>query len=54
MKEDEITKFDIQSLRFIAFFLEGYKLGKGDLIPMGNMSLESLWKVIDKLKNEAK
>ncbi len=54
MKDDEITKFDIQSLRLIAFFLEGYKSGKGNLHPMGALSLESLWKVIDKFKNEAK
>ena len=33
-------------LKEIALYLEGLKAGKGDLLPLGNIHLTELWKVV--------
>lgn len=37
-------------IRDIALYLEGLKAGKGDLLPLGNIHLEELWKVVREYK----
>lgn len=39
-------KIDINSLKNIAFYLEGIKQGQGNLAPLGTASLEQLWNAI--------
>ena len=41
---------DLTSLSKIAIFLEGYKLGKGNIQPMGTYDLEQLWNAIKLLR----
>lgn len=43
---------NIQSLRDLAIFLEGYKLGKGNLLPLGTICLDDLWNTIRELNSE--
>lgn len=33
-------------MKEIALYLEGLKAGKGHLLPLGNIHLEELWKVV--------
>lgn len=47
-KEDKYT----DALRRIAIFLEGLRLGKGNLLPLGTMDLEILWDAITYLNEE--
>jgi len=44
--KDEIRK----SLRDIALFLEGLKLGKGDILPLGTRDLDALWAALQSLE----
>ena len=50
MSDNEIAKH----LRDLALFLEGVKFGKGNLQPLGSISLEALWAAIERLQNKAK
>ena len=47
-----MKQIEIASLERIAFFLEGVKQGKGDLLPLGFHDLEQLWNAIHNLKRE--
>ena len=47
-----MKQVEIASLERIAFFLEGVKQGKGDLLPLGLYDLEQLWNAIHNLKRE--
>lgn len=48
--KDKLDKLEMTELRMLAIFLEGMKQGKGDLHPLGNHTLETLWKAINLLK----
>ena len=51
MQEKKIV--EIASLKRIALFLEGLKLGRGGNIqPLGNYDLEQLWYVINYLQGD--
>lgn len=50
------TPFDLRSIdlrnerdeiRDVAIFLEGYKLGKGNILPLGSSHIQTLWKVAE-------
>ena len=43
---------NIDSLRYIAIYLEGLKDGKGNLLPLGIFDLNELWRTINKLDDE--
>ena len=44
---------DLDSLRRLAVFLEGMKLGKGgNILPLGNYDLEQLWSAIRELESK--
>ena len=47
-----MKQIEIASLERIAFYLEGVKQGKGDLLPLGFHDLEQLWNAIHNLKRE--
>lgn len=32
-------------IRDVAIFLEGYRLGKGNILPLGSNHIQTLWKV---------
>jgi len=40
-----------EHLRNIAIFLEGFKLGKGNILPLGTNHLDSLWAAIQTLES---
>ena len=44
---------NIGSLVRIAIFLDGYKQGKGNLLPLGTEDLKQLWDAIKYLKGDA-
>ena len=50
LKRADEVKTKIDSLIKIALYLEGYKKGKGDILPLGVHDLEQLWDVIEILK----
>lgn len=41
-----------KSLRDIALFLEGLKMGKGDIIPLGTRDLDALWAALQHFESE--
>ena len=45
----EMPMANVDSLRDIAIFLEGYKLGKGNILPLGTILIDDLWTVINEL-----
>ena len=45
-----MTGSEFDKLRDIAIWLEGLKKGQGNLEPLGNIHLETLWNVIEKEK----
>lgn len=47
-----IPKPDTAKLKNIAIFLEGFKLGKGDILPLGTFDLGELWNAIDYIKRQ--
>lgn len=47
-------KINTDSLRGIALFLEGFKEGRGNLSPLGTLSLDELWKTIRLLEKDPK
>jgi hypothetical protein len=51
-QEKEII--DSNSLANIAIFLEGFKQGRGNLLPLGTVSLEELWKAIKYLRGDVR
>jgi len=48
---EKLKNINTRSLSNIAFFLEGFKLAKGNIYPLGTFDLEQLWEVI-KLLNK--
>jgi hypothetical protein len=50
---NDIESMDAEALRQLAFFLEGYKAGKGNLAPMGDHSLKALWQAVTLFKAQA-
>lgn len=52
MKIPNKEKPRVQSLKNIAIFLEGYKRGKGDVLPLGTKDLNELWSAIKYIQNE--
>ncbi len=50
----EKINIDIDSLVKLAIFLEGYKQGKGNLLPLGTDVLEQLWHTINFLKGDVR
>jgi len=50
MKEEKLTKLEIQELRNLAHFLEGWAAGKGNLFSLGTHTLTTLWMAIKILK----
>ena len=49
----DIDSMDVDALTQLAFFLEGYKAGKGNIEPMGEHSLKALWKAVYLFKAQA-
>ena len=45
---------NVSSLRDIALLLEGMKIGKGNLLPLGTIALDDLWSVIRELTHSGK
>ncbi len=41
---------NIEDLKEIAIFLEGIKQGKGNILPLGFIQLESLWDIYKDLR----
>ena len=52
--KQEKLNVDIGSLVKLAIFLEGYKLGKGNLLPLGTDNLEQLWHAIKYLQGDVR
>ena len=51
-KEEYKTPPDIEHLKELAIFLEGLWFGKGNILPLGRIHLESLWDIYKQLKEE--
>ena len=45
------ANIDVNSLRIIAVYLEGIKIGKGSLHPLGLHDLEQLWNAVNYFQN---
>ena len=41
---------DTKLLKELALYLEGFKEGKGNLLPLGDVHLWELWKVIGRVE----
>ena len=55
MKGDqEITLISVEGLAKIGIFLEGYKVGKGNILPLGLIELENLWNTIQYLNGDVR
>ena len=50
----EKISVDIDSLIKLAIFLDGYKQGKGNLLPLGTDNLEQLWNAIKYLQGDVR
>lgn len=50
MMEKEIV--NVNSLKDLAIYLSGVKDGKGNLLPLGNIVLDDLWKAIKYLQGD--
>jgi hypothetical protein len=44
-----MTTSEFNRLRDIAMYLEGFKKGQGNIEPLGNIHLETLWKAINEV-----
>jgi len=42
---------DVDLLKDVAIYLEGFYQGKGNIIPLGKIHIENLWTIIHSLKN---
>ena len=52
MMDKEVINTD--SLRDLAIYLSGIKDGKGDLLPLGTVVLDDLWKAIKYLRGDVR
>jgi len=50
----EKIPIDIDSIVKLAIFLEGYKLGRGNLSPLGTITIENLWNTIAFLRGDVR
>lgn len=48
------TIVNIESLVRLAIYLEGFKQGKGNLLPLGTQDLEELWNAIKFLQGDVR
>jgi hypothetical protein len=47
MNDIGITPLYVESLRHLAFYLEGLKLAKGNILPLGTVTIDALWIAIE-------
>ena len=51
---EEKQVISIENLSQLAIYLEGMKQGKGNLLPLGTVHLENLWKTIKYLQGDVR
>ena len=50
--KQEVKNINIESLKDLAIYLSGLKDGKGNLLPLGVIVLDDLWKTISYLEGD--
>jgi len=50
----EKINIDIRNLTYLAIYLEGIKAGKGNLSPLGTITIENLWNTIKYLEGDTR